>query len=146
MSIKVPVSKLKVKSEGFILAELVVVLLVIVVLLAILIPLVTGYIDDAKEDAEVSEARSVKVSIQTIIIDDELDENIDEMFEEVDYDNLGLSEEGKKRAEYLLETKIGRVENIEISKEMVLTNFTYFTINGSKIRYNNDKYRVEYIY
>lgn len=133
-------------NKGFILAELIVVLVVIVLLLAVLLRLVTGYIDDAKRDAELSEARAVRVAIQTMIIDDELDNNIDEMIALVDYENYGLTKKGKERAEELLKIKIGRAELIKINKEDVLTELTYFTINGSKILYKNGEYSVEYIY
>lgn len=134
------------KQKGFIVAELIVVLLIIVALLAILIPLVTNYIDDAKRDAELSEARSVAVALQTIIVEDETDKNLNEFIKYVDYDNFGLTVNGKKAVEQKLNTKIGRTENIAIDKDNTLTGFTYHTIKGSIIDYNNDNYVVKYTY
>lgn len=133
-------------NSGFILAELIVVLVVIVLLLAILLPLVIDYIDDAKRDAELAEARSVRVAIQAMIIDNEIDDNLDEMIEFVDYENFGLSKKGKERVEELIRTKIGRAEYITINKNNNMTELTYFTVNGSKILYNNGNYSVEYLY
>lgn len=134
------------KQGGFILIELIIVLLIIVVLLAILIPLVTHYIDDAKENAELSEARAVKVAIQTIINEDYVDDDIDEFIIYVGHDNLGLSEKGAKEVNALLKMDTGKVDHIKVDNRHILRQFTYFTVNGSKILYKNDIYTTEYIY
>ena len=142
------ISKLRLNGDekGFVLAELVIVLVIIVLLLAILIPVVTNYVDDAKENAERSEARAVKVAIQTIINEDYIDENINSLVVHMGHKNYGLSEEGQARVEKLLEMNVGRVDNIKIDENNVLSKFTYLTLNGSKVRYDSDKYIIEYIY
>jgi len=132
--------------NGFILIELMIVLLIIIILLAILIPIVISNIDKAKENAELSEARAVKVAVQTTVINDFTEDNLDKIFESVDYDNKGLSDYGKKEVERLLGMDIGRVEKIIINSRGYLTEFTYFTFNGSKIIYENGKYNTVYIY
>lgn len=134
------------KTKGFILAELIIVLVILALLVAILLPLIIHYIDSAKEDAEISETRAVKVAIQTIIIHNEADGDINKMIKYINHDNLGLSKTGKNRVEELLEMEIGRTENIKINNNNVLVQFDYFTINGSKIVFNNGKYKVKYIY
>ncbi len=132
--------------KGFILLELIIVLLIIVILLAILIPLVTQNIDDAKESAELSEARAVKVAMQTIINEDYMDDDLDEFIVLVDHENYGLSKEGKKEVERLLNLDVGKADNINVDDNHILRSFSYFTVNGSKINYEGDKYTTEYIY
>lgn len=137
---------IKNKKDGFILLELVVVLVIIIIMLVILIPLITSYIDSAKEKAELSEARAVKVAIQTSIIDDYFDEDIDEFIKLIDHNNYGLTEAGKKEVERLLHTDIGKADNLIIDEEGYLNEFTYITVNGSKIIYDNGSYKTVYIY
>lgn len=134
------------ENKGFILVELIVVLLVIVILLAILIPMVLDHIEDAKESAELSEARAVKVAFQTLINENYSDDGVKELIENIDYNNYGLSEKGHEEIERLLEMRIGKANRIVIDKNNILREFSYFTINGSKINYKDDKYTTEYIY
>lgn len=134
-------------KRGFILAELIVVLVIIVLLSAILLPLVTHYIDDAKENAEISETRSVRVTIQTMISENSVyNDGLKDIIELVEFDKYKLTDKGKERAEELLKTDIGIAENIKINEDNILIKFSYKTVNGSVIIYENGSYIARSVY
>jgi type II secretory pathway pseudopilin PulG len=145
------------KKDGYIVAELIVVLIIIALLAVLLIPSVIDNIRIAKETAEIAQTQTAAVTLQALLTMTYSNEirnpdgsslSFDDIIriDPKDRTNTTLSYRGYAEMYDLAGIGFGSIDNVVVENRINLISFRYTTENGSIVDFNRGQYFIIELY